>query len=183
MPHIAEAGRPAMAAQEDEFLKTYELPRLPEIGQDQQEKYIVAVKPDAPFDYRVFCGITWQKRVRAEEASMVKNQDKFFDWGWATCWLSERQVQYIKARASKTCELIPQRFNWDKGNDPTLPKYHESQKIVLADWLVLEKLSTFNPVMNVSNMNSTKVEEPQRDESAEFDKALIEAQTKPRKNK
>ena len=64
-------------------------------------EYVTAVKSDSPIEYFTIFGMNFEKKVLPNEASLLENQAKYFEYGVLSRQLTERQVEAIQNRAKE----------------------------------------------------------------------------------
>ena len=95
-----------VSARADDILKQkIEKPNMPG-AEGAEHEYIVALKPDAPFEYLTLCGINFAKKVYSVEAALSRNRHKRFDSKMITRLMTEEQATYLLDRANQVVRRI-----------------------------------------------------------------------------
>ena len=121
---------------------------IPEDG-EPPIKYITALKVDAPFEYYTIGGINFEKSVMPSEATYRDNYGKQFYPQYLAKLLTKKQADAIKQEALHRHVVIHtlKNLGYDprKPNDPDNLRYMTGGTFCLADYLILEPESSFNP--------------------------------------
>jgi len=161
-------------------VKDLEKPRdrfiMPSAGDDPQFEYVLAVRPDAPFEFITIGGECFPKKIYPPEASLVTNQDKRYDAGVLVRMLTEKQASALKTRAKTFVKKIGSRQNPDWKPDSEEPEYFPAYKINALDYIILSKKEEFDPIKTFYVPQGPA--EPEKDESEKAEEAIYNTQGK-----
>lgn len=167
---------------QDYVLKMREPFRIPEAGTDVFFEYIVALKPNAPFEYVEIGGLAFQKRVYPTAKSLQVNRDKSFDPQFQVYRLTEKQADALRKRASEINKRIPARHNHDFEPGNGQPEMLEPTEVNVGDWIILQRVDVAGHGSFVYLENTARQDVRHEQEQIDaFKDSILEAQKPPKK--
>lgn len=150
---------------------------------EKHEIYVTAIKPKAPFENEYFDGVSFSKKTLPAEASLVENEGKHFPFRYQTYALTSKQVEAIWEDAKARFKTIPSRPNLNFGtkDDVFGKEYFEPDKVCVADWLLFQKASEFDPMAEDRDFLKRQVAELEEDEGQKAEDQIYQSQAKKKK--
>lgn len=141
--------KPAPLASEAHKIVVRETPFVIPAAEDKETavSYITALKANAPFEYCHMGGISFEKGVLPESATIPSNSGKVFFPRLVSKLLTKKQADAIWAEAAKREVHVPRIKNpeYDPEHAGEEPTHIAGGYFKISEWLILEPEATFDP--------------------------------------
>lgn len=119
----------------------------PNVGNEETEVYVTAIKSDSPFETETIGGVCFSKYTYPADSSRLENRNRPKSPRYATYRLTEKQYEAMVEELKNRTKTIPPRPNVDfNPYRPEMGKeYFDEEIINVYEWLYFKKQKDFNP--------------------------------------